>query len=194
MSKKNIIIIILILIVAFIAGIFAFYYFKEQGKEVSDLNQLKTEKPELVPYVEEIEKSSEKVNKDDIATYATSGLAWKSLGDQTQNKEYYKKALDVYEDAIIVTQRKNTLFLVNAGNMAQYLEDYQTAKNYYEEAVSVDAGDANTYQKLIELHIYKLKSDKDLIVPIFDKAIKTLLDPTSFVNWKESYLASLNNQ
>lgn len=191
MSKKNIF--LLILVIVLIVGVLVFYYLPKREGGFSELIQLKTEKPELLSYIEEIEASSVKLNKDDITTYAALGLAWKSLADQTQNKDYYKKALDVYEEAIVITQRKNTLFIINAGNMSQYLEDYQMAKSYYEEAITIDAGDENSYRKLIELHMYKLKSGKEAIVPIFDQAIKTLINSASFIQWKESYLAGLNS-
>ena len=192
MNKKNIF--LLILVIVLMVGVLIFYYLPRREGSFSELTRLKTEKPELVSYIEEIEASSVKLNKDDITTYAVLGLAWKSLADQTQNKEYYAKALDVYEEAIEITQRKNTLFILNAGNMSQYLEDYQMAKSYYEEAITIDAGDEDSYRKLIELHMYKLKSDKEEIIPIFDQAIKTLINPASFIQWKESYLAGLNNE
>ena len=158
----------------------------------SEIDGLRDQNPELALYIDDIEKFSKKLNDQEIATYADLGLAFKSLADQTGDKKHYQKALDVYEKAIELTKRKNIVFILNAGNMAVYTGDYQTAKSYYEEAISVAPGDIAGYQKLIELHMYQLKSPKEDIIAVFDKGIKRMFDPDALKKWKASYLKSLN--
>ncbi len=186
--------IILILVIVLVAVISSLYFLNEGSKkdDFSDLEALRIEKPNLTPYINEVEKYSKLLNDEDVATYADLGLAFKSLADQTKDKKYYQNALDIYAKAVDLTKRKNTVFILNAGNMAVYTGDYQLAKNYYEEAVAVAPGDIDTYQKLIELHMYQLKSPKEEIIAIFDKGINRMFNPASLKKWKEFYLESLD--
>ncbi len=193
LNKKTLISLILVIILI----IFGIYYYNnsspEDNKALSNLDKLSIENPKLSSYVDEVNKSLGNLKKEDVKTYMTLGLAWKSLADQTRDKEYYAKAYKVYEEGVNLTQRKNTVFILNAGNMAVYLGDYGLAKQYYEEAISVAPGDLDGYLKLIDLHKYKLKSGKDEIVAIFDKGIKRMLNPAYLKQLKESYLKSLES-
>jgi len=161
------------------------------AEQVTFLDELRAENSELSSYIDDLERSLTNFKEDDVMTYADLGLAWKSLADQTRDKEHYKEAYKVYEEAVDITQRKNTLFILNAGNMAVLFEDYPLAKSYYEEAVAVAPGDIDGYQNLIELHMYQLKSPKEDILVIFDKGINRMINPDALVRWKESYLKSL---
>ncbi|MEK7452820.1 MAG: tetratricopeptide repeat protein [Patescibacteria group bacterium] len=193
LEKKYLIVIGLVVI--FLA-VSLFYYFWGNGlaPDSKKLEMLRGENPNLSSYVDGLKKASENFKEDNVQSYATLGLAWKSLADQTRSEDHYEEALTVYEKAVELTERKNTMFILNAGNMASYIKDYELARNYYEEAISAAPGDIDGYQKLIELNIYQLKSDKDLIVDIFDRGIKRMLNPASLVQWKESYLKSLEDK
>ncbi|MBI3671751.1 tetratricopeptide repeat protein [Candidatus Azambacteria bacterium] len=194
MNKKKIIISILILLVLALAG-GGFYFFKKpknnNEKNISQLEELRKEKPDLAPYIDEVEKGLNGLNKNDLQTYSILGLGWKSFADQTKNPEDYKKALAIYEEAIELSKRKNTLFILNAGNMDVYIGDYKKAESYFEEATAMAPGDIDGYQRLINLHMYQLKSDKDTITAIFDRGIKRMVDPAPLTKWKEAYLRNL---
>ncbi len=160
----------------------------------SEINKLESQNEDLKPYFEHLKEVYKKFKKDDPTYYADLGLAYKSLGDQTQDKRYYQYALDVYKSAIDLTKRKNVVFLLNAGNMEVYLGNYDGARKYYEEATYVAPGDIDGYQKLIELHIYYLKSPKDEILKIFDRGIERMVDPTPLKKWREAYIKSIDNK
>ncbi len=193
LNKKTLLSLFLVAVLVLLA---LFLYFSRNNENsmnnFSALESLRAQSPELASYINDIEKFSKKLNDQEIATYADLGLAFKSLADQTQDTKYYQAALETYEKAIDLTQRKNTIFILNAGNMAVYTGDYQTAKSYYEEAISVAPGDISGYQKLIELHMYQLKSPKEDIIAVFDKGIKRMFNPAALKKWKESYLKSLD--
>lgn len=145
-------------------------------------------------------KWEKELKKDEsrVEIYTTLGLAWKSLADWSQNagvdnyKDYYQKALGVYEKGIEITRRRNTLLITNAANMAKYLEDYELAEDYYKEAISVSPGDVTYYVSLAELYEYNMGKSKDEIIAVYDEGIKVVIDFGFLQKRKESYLKRAN--
>lgn len=199
MNKKTITFIILILI---ILAILAGWYFYSKENTISQLEKIKIDNPDLTIMVDDIISWENKLKEDEsrVESYATLGLAWKSLADRAKDlkianyKNYYKKALEVYEQGILVTIRKNTLFLVNAGNMAKYLEDYEQAEDYYKEAISVAPGDDALYILLAELYEYRLNKSQDEITAVYDEGMKRVLSPEFLKQRKEAYLERSNQK
>jgi len=189
---KKIIIFILFIIVIITIG---WYFYTKQGAQ-DQLEKLKQGYPELVSYIDNVIKWESKLQEDEtrVETYSTLGLAWKSLADWAQDagvdnyKDYYRKALGVYEQAIQVTNRKNTLFMMNAGNMAKYLEDYSRAEAYYKEAIMVAPGDVTYYVLLAELYEYQMDKTKEEVVAVYEKGMKRVINPKFLEKRKEEYL------
>ena len=192
--NKKFLLIIIIIIVLIIAGLGWYLYGAKD--EQSQLLALKQDYPQLVDYIDNTIKYENKLKEDEtnIESYVNLGFAWKSLADWAQSakvpnyKDYYKKALDVYAKGIEVSQRRNTLLMANAGNMAKYLEDYKLAEDYYKEAISVSPGDATYYVSLAELYEYEMKKTKEEVIAIYDEGLKRTLDVGFLQKRKESYL------
>ncbi|MFA6171922.1 MAG: hypothetical protein WCW77_02260 [Patescibacteria group bacterium] len=184
MNKKTIILIGLALVII-AAGAFAYFYkFKPAESEMA-LGGLKKDHPELSALADDVITEQEKMKKDpgNVINYNSLGMAWKTLAEKAHDiklenyKEYYNEALKVYDKGIEVSQRKNTVLIVNAGNMAKYLENYPLAEEYYKEAISVSPGDATYYIYLAELYEYQMKKSKDDIIGIYEQGKKRILNP-----------------
>lgn len=194
MTKRKIIILlsVAVIIIAAIAGLF---YFRRSDR-VNSLEKTKQDYPALASYIDDVIKWEDKLKENEtrVESYATLGLIWKGLADQACNlkapncEKYYGDALKVYEKAVEITKRRNTLFLINAGNMARYLKDYAKTEDYYREAISVAPGDASLYLTLGELYEYDLKKTKEEIVALYEEGIKRMLDPRILEKAKEEYL------
>ena len=198
MSNKKIIIgaAIILLLAAVAATAFWFYQTKTPAGQTNRLESLKTEHPEWASYIDNVIKWQGELAKDqnNIENYTTLGLFWKTLADYASSaklenyKDYYREALNVYEAGIVKAERKNTLLMINAGNMAKYLEDYKLAEDYYKEAISVSPGDATYYVSLAELYEYEMKKTKEEVIAIYDEGLKRTLDVGFLQKRKESYL------
>ncbi len=183
---------ILIFFVAVVA-VLAFYFFENaKGKpflSISEIEELAKKDSNMEFYAKELKRAVEEFKEDDPKSYSALGLAWKGVADQTNNEKYYKNALLVYQEAIDLTNRKNTLFILNAGNMASYLGDYELAEKYYEEATYVAPGDQDGYIKLYELYRYKLGNPKDKIIAVLDRGIDRMVNPAYLKQLKDAYLS-----
>jgi len=195
MNKKIIIAVLALLLVIFLG--WYFLYYNQAENSAVQLEKLKQEQPQLTSYIDDVVKEEENLNKDkiNINSYLVLGLAWKSLADRVSDlkiedyKMYYKNALAVYEKGVEITNRSNIVFMVNAGNMAKYLEDYELAEDYYKEAITVAPGDTPNYILLAELYEYKMNKPKEEIVAVYDKGIeRVVLYPGFLDKRKESYL------
>jgi len=201
MIKKIISFIVIILI---FAG--AYYFFSKKGGGLANINlnnleELKNKSPELASYIDKVIKAEEDAKKDPqkIENYATLGLAWKSLAEWSNKsglknyKDYYKKSLETYQKAIELTGRHNTLYITNAGKMAEYLEDYKLAEDYYKEAITISPGDVTYYVLLAELYEYRMNKTKEEIVAVYDDGAKVAIDRNFLEKRKESYLKRVNS-
>lgn len=192
MTRKKIFIFVFFLIILVAAA--GLLYFR--GNKQADLEKLKQDYPALISFVDDVEKWRGKMEEDEknIENYTNLGLMWKWLADKACEikapncADYYQEALEVYEKAIVLSERKNTLFMANAGNMARYLKDYARAEDYYKEAISVAPGDYPLYFTLAELYEYDMKKGKDEIVALYDAGIKRVLNPAVLESYKQEYL------
>lgn len=192
--KKNVSILIITILAIFgILGIY-FYQSKTASPPVLDeLTDLKNKQPELEKFIDKIKEAQDKVEKEpeNVKNFFMLGLCWKGLADKTLDKKFYMEALNIYEKAIDLTNRKNTVALANAGNMNCYLDNYDKAEKYYQEAIDVSPGDMDLYLKLVELYRYKLKKGENEIVEIFDKGIARMIDPKPLIIRKTLYLQEI---
>lgn len=192
MTRKKIFIFVFFLIILVAAA--GLLYFR--GNKQADLEKLKQDYPALISFVDDVEKWRGKMEEDEknIENYTNLGLMWKWLADKACEikapncADYYQEALEVYEKAIVLSERKNTLFMANAGNMARYLKDYARAEDYYKEAISVAPGDYPLYFTLAELYEYDMKKGKNEIVALYDAGIKRVLNPAVLESYKQEYL------
>jgi tetratricopeptide (TPR) repeat protein len=194
MTKKIFCLILAVLIIA-AAG----WYFFTGDKRQADLENLKEQYPKLTVYVDDVinKQESLKENENEIERYTSLGLAWKSLADWARSEgvgnynDYYREALKVYEAGIDKSLRRNTLLMINAGNIAKYLVDYRLTENYYKEAISVSPGDETYYALLAELYEYEMKKPKEEVLAVYDEGLKRVLNVGWLTARKEAYLERL---
>jgi len=204
MKKKIIITISIVLALAILAG--GAYYYRAKKTSTnptvnsdSALTALAEKYPTLVESVKQVESEQAKMASDptNIQYHFGLGMAWKGLADRVHDlklpeyKDYYQKALDVYVDGINLTQRKNTILLINAGNMQKYMDNYETAEEYYKEAIAVSPGDASNYIVLTDLYENYLKKSEAEIIAVFEEGEKRVLNPTFLETYKKQYLGRI---
>jgi len=197
MSREKIIMIFILTLIVLAGG---WYFYSRPDNAQSELEKLKSEYPELASYVDEVIELKNKLKEENkVESYVALGLALKSLADWAKNagvenyKDYYQQALRVYEEGILITNRKNTLFMENAGNMAKYLENYELAEDYYKEAISVSPGDDNYYILLAELYEYRMNKTKEEVAAVYDEGMSRVINPGYLEKLKESYLERAGN-
>ncbi len=130
---------------------------------------------------------------NDIGRQFTLGLAWKSLGEKTQDKFFFEKSLAVYRRGAEYFGAKNILFYWNAGKLAEELERYDEAEKYYLKSIKLGESYAEGYQYLAELYQYKLKSPKEKILAVYEEGIKKLFNAASLIQGRASYLRSIGD-
>lgn len=184
MKSKKITSIIIILLVIIAGGVYLLFF-----SNFLEYKRLEVQYPGLTDYINEIKKTDLMIKEDrgKSENYLHSGLAWKSLADRTAKKTYYAQALKVYEKGIELTGRRNTIFLVNAGNMAKFMNDFVLAEEYYREAISVTPGDFEIYLRLIELYEYTLKKSDEEILAIYDAAAKRVVTTGEVENSRKNF-------
>jgi len=188
-----------LIVIIFAAGVF-FFFVNYSGKN-SDLEKLRKEHPEWSESINEILASEEKLKGEpnNVTNYLALGMAWKNIGDKAKDlklsnyQDYYRKALESYKQGVEISQRKNTLVMVNAGRMAEYLEDFNLAEEYYKEAITVSPGDVTYYVALAELYEYKMHKPKEEITALYDQGMKKVLDRGFLQARKDDYLKRTEN-
>lgn len=200
LTKKSLIILGVIIVLAGVAG--SFLYFKNVGNGVTggrELARIKKDYPGLSANVDKVAEWQAKLDKDkaDILNYNGLGFAWKDMAEKAlaqkldNYKDYYAEALNVYQAGIEASQRKNTLLMMNAANMARNLGNYSLAEDYMREAITVSPGDESYYVSLIELYEFDLKKGKDEVLKVYDEGLKRVLNRTLLQKRKESYLEKI---
>lgn len=168
------------------AGGWWWYQSRGGGSEVL-LQEALVKNPKVIDEVEKIRdrletRKEDPKNSDNLLSL---GLAWKTLGAETQDTRFYQESLRVYEEGIEATGRRNTIFMVNAANVAMLLKDYDAAEQYLEEAITVAPGDTELYLRLAEMY-EGLNKPKQQIIDLLDRGIKTAFFPGSLEQYKET--------
>ncbi|MBI5221737.1 MAG: hypothetical protein HY979_02960 [Candidatus Magasanikbacteria bacterium] len=145
--------------------------------------------PALLSLYDKAELKAQELAKhpDNAALYFDLGLYWKSIAEQGGPKEFFNKSLMVYEQGIEKFGQKNILFYLNAGKLAEHVDDFVKAESYYQKAIAISSGDESGYLDLAELYEYRFKKSKDEIVAVFQAGEKKLVNPTPILAAEASY-------
>jgi tetratricopeptide (TPR) repeat protein len=144
-------------------------------------------------YLKETYEKAKKADEDiknepeRVQNYFVAGMEWKTLGDLTNYEKFYKKALEIYEKAIKVTDGKNTIAFINAASVNILLKEFEPAEKYLQEAIAVSPGDMDLYLRLLELYKYYMKKDIETIVKVYDDAMKRVLNPVGLLRDRAAY-------
>lgn len=128
---------------------------------------------------------------DNASLYVDAGLYWKSIAERIgapNNKIFFKRSLQVYEQGIEKFGKGNILFYHNGGALAEHLNDFAKSESYYRQEIAISPNDEMGYIDLFQLYDFKLHKSKEEALPILDSGIKTLLNPASLVSVRATYL------
>lgn len=184
---KNKIIFGALALVVIIAGILMFWE-KSSGVKIN-LEELEKKYPDKTAFINEIKEAQNKVEEEpgSIQLYTFLGLAWKSLADATADSEIYNAARQVYEQGIKLTEGRNSLFILNAGDMASLAKKYDLAEKYYLRAINDMPSEIDSYLSLGRLY-QAIGKSKEEIVAVYDKGINIVVPPTNLLIEKAGYL------
>lgn len=154
--------------------------------------------PELVKSYQEARASEAKIRQDPgrASLYFNVGLAWKSVGelaDGSIQSAFFKKALSTYQEGVKRFGDKNILFYLNAGHLAERLEEYALAEEYYRQAITISPGDESPYLDLAALYEYRLGKPKAEILPIFEAGMKRMLNPAALLGARAGFLKRIGD-
>lgn len=155
------------------------------------LRRLIKNKPELVTLYDQAHALEEQIKKEPekVSLYLDLGFRWKSIGDRSGGLPvFYQRSLEAYQGGITRFGSKNIIFYLNAGKIAEILENYGTAEKYYRQAISVSPHDDYGYSYLTELYSYKMNKSKDEIIAVYNEGIKNLGNPAKLIWARGSYL------
>ena len=192
MKKKHLYVIITIIIVGVIGallwrqGVF--------GGDQALLHSIK-DKPALVELFNKAAAAEAEIKKDPTKAeqYFNAGLFWKSLAEQGGPEVFFSRSLQVYEQGIKLFGQKNILFYLDAGNLAEHVNDFAKAETYYKKAIEISSGDESGYLNLAHLYFYKLKRPKADILAVYAEGAKRLVNPVIIISDRASYLRQIGD-
>lgn len=181
-------VVLIVLVLVGVAGGSVYWYLT---KETRLYNQIKNT-PKLVELWNKAKNMEEKIKQkpEEAGFYMELGLNWKGLGELSgsSNKEFFNRSLAAYEVGIEKFGSKNILFYLNAGNLAEQLEDYTKAETYFKKAIEISSADETGYLELADLYSYKMKKDKIEVVKVYESGMKVMMNPISLIYARGSYL------
>ena len=127
-------------------------------------------------------------NSEKAELYFSVGLDWKSIAELGGGRPFFERSLKVYEAGIEKFGQKNILFYLNAGKLAEHVDDLGKAEIYYKKAIAISPGDESGYIDLAEMFEYRLKKSKDEVVAVFHEGEKKMVNPTPLLVAEASYL------
>ncbi|OGL72388.1 hypothetical protein A3F28_01170 [Candidatus Uhrbacteria bacterium RIFCSPHIGHO2_12_FULL_57_11] len=125
---------------------------------------------------------------DNPEGFLTAGLAWKSIGDSTGERQFIERALAVYEKGVLLFGDRNAVVVLDAANLNRQLGDYARAEKLYRDAISVNPGGADAYLALVDLYRYDLKKDSKDIIDVYRQALATVVENPEIVQHLAFYL------
>lgn len=191
-KKKKIVLATVILLAAALIG-WGVYYYSSEDYQVRQ--KLAGDKQLLAVY-DRIKGQAKKNKQEGTVTLervVIIGNSWKGLGDQTQDKFFYKKSLAVYQEGIKLFGDKNVLVYWNAGKITEYLEDYDLAENYYRQSIAIAPGYEDPYRNLADLYRFKMKKDPKDITAVYDEGMEATAGSANLFLDKCSYLRFSGN-
>lgn len=189
---------IIIVVVAALVGGMIYLAYQESQSRVSasvDLKKLLKEYPEQAELIKNIQEVEELLKKDPdlVERYAQLGLAWKSLAEQLRDKRIFGASRDVYVEAIELTNKRSSIYMVNAGVVSELMEEYAEAERYYLMSIENAPADTDAYLKLAVLYTFRMNKEASEVLAVYDRGIKTIVLPTPLIQAKAEYLKNIGD-
>ncbi len=157
-------------------------------------NQIKN-KPELAALFEKVQKTKADIKNEPekVSLYFDLGFYWKSIGELGGGELFFKKSLEAYEMGIAKFGRKNILFYLNGGKLAERVGEFTKAELYYRKAMEISSADESGYLYLVDLYSYKMNKPKDEILKVFEDGTKKMVAPIPLIAGRAAYLRRIND-
>jgi len=155
------------------------------------------DKPELVALFKKAKADEKEITKkpEDAARYIDAGLQWKSVAElaSVNQPAFFRRSLSSYEKGIERFGQKNILFYLNAGKIAERVNELSKAERYYKKAIEISPGDESGYLYLVDLYYYQFHNESKDILPIFDQGLKALMNPSPLIAGRATYLRRIGD-
>jgi len=172
----------IISIAVILSGLFLYNSTNKELNVAEELEEFRGLNSELPEIIDDLLNALNTAKNDpgDQRIYFDIGLGWKSVADRMINVElkekYYKKSLDAYKQGILLTDNRDTIYIVNAGNICVLLNDYEQAERYYKQAIEVTPGDVGIYMRLADLYLYQMKKEPQFIIEFLESSKEVVFD------------------
>lgn len=126
---------------------------------------------------------------ESVEGYLASGQAWKTFGEATGDRRYFERSRNVYARGVRAFGEQNTVILLNAGNMEEYLENFLRAEELFKQAVRINPGQTEPYLELVDLYRYHMPERGDAAIrAAYRQALDSVLTNASIVHSLAFYL------
>ncbi len=151
------------------------------------------QKPDLLAEYDQAvrEEAAAKADAHNPQHYAAAGMAWKGIGDATNDPQWYRESLHIYETGIEQTYHKNSLLIANAAVISISLGDYVKAADYYNIAIDLSPGDTSYYNALITLERTKMHAPPEAVLAIFDRGLSRVVSTGDLYVSRGEYFKSI---
>lgn len=169
----------------------AYYFFAHKTSIPS--RSLVANKPDLVTHYDAALDDEKKIAGDaqNPQWYLAEALEWKTIGDQTNDDQWYKAAAATYERGIVATGRHNTLLMANVATIYEKIQAYDQARAALEEAIQVAPGESTYYVSLVTLLRQHYEATPQTILPIFNDAITHGVSSANLFMARMEYLTTI---
>lgn len=133
-----------------------------------------------------------KDHPDDPQGLISTGLVWKTFGEATGERKYFERSRDEFERGAALFGERNTVVLLNAGNLQRMLGNYLRAEELYQQAIRVNPGQGELYLALVDLYRYNLKERGDrAIIDLFRAGLEHVVTNADLVQNLAYYLKDM---
>ncbi|NQU83149.1 MAG: hypothetical protein HQ536_00395 [Parcubacteria group bacterium] len=148
---------------------------------------------ELRDDYDEARKAEAKIKEtpDILLPYIQAGFAWKILADSTREEVFYKKATDVYKQAIDHFEMQYYMPYANLASIYQTLGEFEKTEEMLKKALQIVPGEAPLYTKLAELYHYDMNKTPEEVLAVYDEGIERGLSAIPLMIAKAAYLRDI---
>lgn len=151
--------------------------------------------PDLSKIYDDALASEEIIKKDpkDYEAYLDGGLAWKSLGDLTNDLKYYDLSAEVYRKGTEGYGQSFYVLWLNLGNVKTLSKKYEEAEKAYQDGLKIFPEEPSLYLALIEMYRYGMKKSPEVIIDIYEEALEKVKAKEKILNSYAPYLKEIGN-
>ncbi len=143
------------------------------------------DKPELAAAYDRASALQAKIRSGEVDVklprfYIDVAQDLKMIGDTTRDTQWLNASLRMFERGIDATDRRNTLLIGNAAQLAIAIGNLSLAENFLREAIAAAPGDASLYINLVDV-LVKKGATPDEVMGVFAEGERRIVGGADLV-------------